>query len=593
MNPHRVSCTTLIATLVVLLCLDVAVAMPLGQGVIKEAVQAVRDGDAGTVERMLAEYPELLNCTVPDSCFQAGLLVCSIEQDQNGIARLLIAKGADLDSPDHRLGYTPLYHAAYRGGTETARLLLAAGARPDGARAPGTDTPLSVAANHGHTDVVELLVASGAAVDDIGVAAAAGLYEKVESLLKADPKLANLRIDTHSGQYGRTPLFYAADNNRVAVAKLLIEYGAAIRVTDDFRRTPLHLAARASRDVAALLLAKGADVNARDKRGDTPLHYAAWEVWQSPLIWSRANWQADEPHQSAEDSTRTAEMLIAAGAKVGARDEIGCAPLHFAAYWNAEMVYLLLAHGSDINAKDELGCTPLREAVTSPSPGTVELLIAKGADVRARDTWRRTPLHYLWGLDARLVQMLIVRGADVRAEDRDRITPLHMAAALGDAEIAELLIAHGAEIDAQAFDTILVKGKEHRGLTLGSLFDDLVRSVIVGAIFKMPGGSADLASSLRSRNIASARTLASVYLIPTVTSDQEMTDESIVEKKVLGSTPLHVAVAAGHLDLVRLLVAHGANVTAHDGLGRTPLTIANTLGLADIAALLKEHGGHE
>ncbi len=68
----------------------------------------------------------------------------------------------------------------------------------------------------------------------------------------------------------------AEQGDRAAVRKLLAE-GASVHATDPaFGATPLHWAARENHlDVAELLLAGGAAVNARAVSGQTPLHWAA------------------------------------------------------------------------------------------------------------------------------------------------------------------------------------------------------------------------------------------------------------------------------------------------------------------------------
>ena len=55
-----------------------------------------------------------------------------------------------------------------------------------------------------------------------------------------------------------------------------------------------------------------------------------------------------------------------------------------------------------------------------------------------------------------------------------------------------------------------------------------------------------------------------------------------------GWTPLHLAVQEGHMEVVELLIANGADVNAVDVLlGWTPLDYAE----GETAALLRKHGG--
>jgi len=57
-----------------------------------------------------------------------------------------------------------------------------------------------------------------------------------------------------------------------------------------------------------------------------------------------------------------------------------------------------------------------------------------------------------------------------------------------------------------------------------------------------------------------------------------------------GSTPLHVASRAGHLDLVRFLVEQGrADLNTQDDLGRTPLDEACRRGHLNVIRLLLHH----
>jgi ankyrin repeat protein len=56
-----------------------------------------------------------------------------------------------------------------------------------------------------------------------------------------------------------------------------------------------------------------------------------------------------------------------------------------------------------------------------------------------------------------------------------------------------------------------------------------------------------------------------------------------------GETALHLAVADGNLEAVKVLVAHYANQTIHDNHGQTPIDEAIKTNHTDSATYLKEH----
>ena len=61
-------------------------------------------------------------------------------------------------------------------------------------------------------------------------------------------------------------------------------------------------------------------------------------------------------------------------------------------------------------------------------------------------------------------------------------------------------------------------------------------------------------------------------------------------RDTLGRTPLLLAVAQNRLDVVRLLLARGADPNAADNAGLTPLQQAKNKDLRDVAALLQRAG---
>ena len=69
--------------------------------------------------------------------------------------------------------------------------------------------------------------------------------------------------------------------------------------------------------------------------------------------------------------------------------------MHDAAWYDhKEIAELLIAEGADVNAKDDNGRTPLMDAARKGNKEIVELLIAEGADVNAWTADGGTPLDW-------------------------------------------------------------------------------------------------------------------------------------------------------------------------------------------------------
>ena len=76
--------------------------------------------------------------------------------------------------------------------------------------------------------------------------------------------------------------------------------------------------------------------------------------------------------------------------------------------------------------------------------------ITAGSFLNDRDENGHTPLHLstIRG-HKEIAELLIAKGADVNAKLQDGFTPLHYAADEGHKEVVELLIAKGADVNAK------------------------------------------------------------------------------------------------------------------------------------------------
>ena len=211
----------------------------------------------------------------------------------------------------------------------------------------------------------------------------------------------------------------------------------------------------------------------------------------------------------------------------------------------------LVEEGADVNMKGREGRTPMRWAVDAGHKEIVELLIRNGANVNVPDDYGAM-LLYITGTKPKaetakyleIAGILIVNGADVNAnKNRANRTPLHACARYGREEIAELLIANGAIVDAKD-----IHGKTP--LLLAASVHKEVSELLVKS-------GADIAAK-----------------------DKD------------GQTPLHLAANWGHVDIVKLFLDRGADINAKDSKGLTPLNYATRKKYRDVIKLLEANGGY-
>ena len=182
---------------------------------------------------------------------------------------------------------------------------------------------------------------------------------------------------------------------------------------------------------------------------------------------------------SQGDVAKVKEMLKADAKLAGAKDQKGTSAILKATYHGKkDFVAALLASGIELNIFEAAatgqtkrvsaliqrdaslanafspdGFMPLGLAVFFGHPETVEVLLAAGAEVNVatREKMKVTPLHSAAAArQTDIARMLIARGANVNAAQAESgFMPLHEAALNGDLEFATLLLDHGANIDAR------------------------------------------------------------------------------------------------------------------------------------------------
>jgi ankyrin repeat protein len=218
-------------------------------------------------------------------------------------------------------------------------------------------------------------------------------------------------------------LHRAAKENRVDIARLLIERDADIEANDGNYNTPLHYAKNVS--IATLLIECGAKVEAKNGAGFTLLHMAAWHGYFG-----------------------IARLLIERDADIDAKDNLGRTPLHLAAKENrVGIARLLIERDADIEAKDGNGRTSLQHAATHYSLDFADLLIDSGADIDALDYHSWTALHISKQRNSLGLPRRDAR-PDIEFIDSEGNTPLLVAVKSHFLSIAKQLAYNGANCEA-------------------------------------------------------------------------------------------------------------------------------------------------
>jgi ankyrin repeat protein len=400
---------------------------------------ACENGDAVIIESLLKAGAEA-NERLPNG--ETPLMMAARTGNVDAI-QVLLDHGADVNAKEKLRGTTALMWAAAQSHPAAIKLLIEHGAdfaaRSNPISKGRTAYLAPTPADRRRTGGAEAIAAGTGQFAGQGQRTGRGQRNAAAVADAQDPSGEsgpNPRLDGG----GLTPLVFAARQGALDSVKVLVEAGADVNQATQYGWTPLLTATQNKYyKVGSYLLDHGANPNIANKGGWTPLYIATdnrnieggdYPVRKPDLdhldFIKLLLEKGADPNARAIDSTETRTIFTMQWLY-----EDGATPfLRAAQSGDVTLMKLLLAHGSDPKIPTRNGDTALMAAA---GIGWVEGVTSETSEKE--------------NLEA--VQICLDLGIDVNAVDGDGRTALHGAAHKGRNAVVQLLVEHGAKLDAR------------------------------------------------------------------------------------------------------------------------------------------------
>jgi uncharacterized protein len=278
-------------------------------------------------------------------------------------------------------------------------------------------------------------------------------------------------------QGGMTPLLLATRQGYIDTVRALIDAGADVNQVSAGDRSSALLVATINGqfDLAMLLLERGANPRAAAENGATPLYGVLNCEWAAKSLYPQPRAYLNQKvtyldlmgallDKGADPNARLTKKVWYSGYSfdLSGVDEIGATPFWRAAYASdVAAMKLLVARGADpyiptmkpagrprtADVDREVQDVSKTPPVPVGGPGVPPIVAAAGSGYGegfAANSHRYAPT----GMLAAVKYLIEELNADVNAADHEGNTALHNAAARGDVEMIEYLVAKGADVKA-------------------------------------------------------------------------------------------------------------------------------------------------
>lgn len=337
-------------------------------------------------------------------------------------------------------GITPMYYAAMQGKFQVCEFLSRHGANVNDRDRNGR-TAMHIAAIYGRTSLYHSLMTIGGRLDiqDKNGKTPNDIFKERRQVFEhfigccyhGYTDMASKDIDQYPSfvnekdRAGLTGLIRALDQKHFDTFRMLLERGADVNTKISDGRTVLfYVVENDLVQWVQLLLNKGADVTVVDKKGATLLG-AAIKTADKRLI----------------------ELILKSHTQKTGRDQDGNTILQAAAkIGNYDLVNLFIDNGAEIDERGADGDTVLLTVARKTFPDarmTFRKILIAGADKNAQGSDGRTAMHLAAANGNKdFIQALIAADAQINLRDINRKTPLALAK---DPVIIEYLKSKGAK----------------------------------------------------------------------------------------------------------------------------------------------------
>jgi ankyrin repeat protein len=341
----------------------------------------------------------------------------------------------------------------------------------------------------------------------------------------------------HRNADGSTPLQWAVYEGDVAEVRRLLDAGADVTLANKYGATPMSLAAEVGHaEILTLLLEAGADADSPNPEGQTALMAVA-----------------------RTGNVEAARALLDHGATIDAREGWGgqTALMWASARRHPEMMDLLISHGADVDARS-VHRDYQRHVTAEGRPKNL-------------DSGGFTPLLYAARENCiACVNVLLAHGADIDLPDPDGVSPLLLAIMNANWDLAKRLIEAGSDVDQW------------------DIYGEAPLFTAIGLYSRRDGGRASIDPLNETNGLAVVRLLLERGANP----DMQLFFKPANVRgstNTRGSTPLIRAATNGSLEIVELLLDHGADATLYMADRQTPIhaVLAGPAPEADALELIR------